>query len=60
MKSLTFLPFYHTSSLQIQKTGFSDNVARFPEKSNVCPSDNEPKVRSEKVFICPTKPISKR
>jgi len=31
----------------IQKTGLRGNIARFPETSNVCPSDNEPPARSD-------------
>ncbi|HVV06359.1 MAG TPA: GNAT family protein [Puia sp.] len=30
----------------VRKTGPEGNIARFPEKSNVCPSDNEPSARS--------------
>jgi hypothetical protein len=29
----------------VRETDFQQNVTRFPEKSNICPSDNEPWVR---------------
>src|SRR5690349_12846793 len=32
------------------ENGVSENITRFPERSNVCPSDNEPVVRSELFF----------
>jgi len=31
------------------ENGFPGNVSRFPEKSKVCPSDNEPLVRFYKL-----------
>ncbi|HVU54193.1 MAG TPA: 3-isopropylmalate dehydratase small subunit [Puia sp.] len=31
---------------EIRKTGLPQNLTRFPDRSNVCPSDNEPRVRS--------------
>ena len=32
----------------VQKMSFQGNIARFLEKSNVCPGDNEPPARSKK------------
>ena len=34
------LPLYY-----VRKTDFPKNLIRFPERSNICPSDNEPPVR---------------
>jgi len=39
--------FTDTYGVEFQKTASQGNVTRLPERSNVCPSDNEPPVRSD-------------
>jgi uroporphyrinogen decarboxylase len=38
------------TALNVQETGLQKNITRFPESSNVRPSDNEPPVRSDEVL----------
>lgn len=40
-----FPPARRVKDINVRKTVFPGNIARFPETSNVCPSDNEPEAR---------------
>ena len=50
---LLYIPIilYIIREKNVRKTGIPGNVARFPEKSNVCPSDNKPPARSDNRFF---------